>query len=211
MNDNATELVFVLDRSGSMHALVSDTIGGFNALIEKQKQEPGACVVTTALFDDRYELLHDRVPLSNILPMTEREYFARGNTALLDALGRTIDKTIHALRGIVEEERPKTVLFVIMTDGLENASREYNAARVREMVSQQQAQGWEFLFLGANMDAISAASHVGIAADRAVTYRADQVGTRLSYDVLNDTVGCVRAGAPIGARWKARIQEDEKR
>jgi len=212
MNDNATELVFVLDRSGSMHGLVSDTIGGFNALIEKQKKEPGACVVTTALFDDRYELLHDRVPLASIRPMTEREYFARGNTALLDAIGRTIDKIVRALHGIVEEARSKKVLFVIMTDGLENASREYSAARIRDMVSrQQESQGWEFLFLGANMDAISVASHVGIAADRSVTYRADRAGTRLSYDVLSDAVGSVRAGAPIGARWKQRIQEDEKR
>ena len=212
MNNNATELVFVLDRSGSMHHLVSDTIGGYNALLEKQKKEPGECVLTTVLFDDRYELLHDRVPLERIRPMTEHEYYARGNTALLDAIGQTIEKTAHALQGIAEEQRAKRVLFVIVTDGLENASREYSAARVREMVSQKQERsGWEFLFLGANMDAIQVASQFGIQADRAVTYRADRAGTSLNYDVLSDAVGSVRAGAPVGAQWKKRIQEDSKR
>jgi hypothetical protein len=212
MNEHKTELVFVLDRSGSMHHLVSDTIGGYNALLEKQKSEPGACLLTTVLFDDRYELLHDRVPLDSIRPMTEHEYYARGNTALLDAIGSTIAKTASALCGTSEEQRAKKVLFVIVTDGLENASREYSAARVREMVSQKQAQdGWEFLFLGANMDAISVAAQVGIQADRAATYRADRVGTSLNYDVLSDAVGSVRAGAPIGAQWKQRIQEDSKR
>lgn len=212
MKEDFTELVFVLDRSGSMAGLVSDTIGGFNALIEKQKREPGGCVVTTVLFDDQYELLHDRVPLERIPPITEREYYARGSTALLDAIGKTVAKTANAQRGIAEEERAGKVLFVIMTDGLENASREYSADRIRALIAaEQERSGWEFLFLGANMDAIQAAASVGIRADRAVTYRADQAGTRLSYDVLSDAVGSVRAGAPIEAHWKKRIQEDEKR
>ena len=212
MKQGLTELVFVLDRSGSMSGLVSDTIGGFNSLVEKQKKEPGACAVTTVLFDDKYELLHDSVALNGILPMTEREYFARGSTALLDAIGRSIDKTANAQRGTADEERAEKVLFVIITDGMENASREYSADRIRNMISAQKEQaGWEFLFLGANMDAIQVASHFGIAADRAVTYRADKAGTGLNYDVLSDTVGTVRTGAPIAANWKKRIQDDAKR
>ncbi len=212
MKQGLTELVFVLDRSGSMSGLVSDTIGGFNALVEKQKKESGACAVTTVLFDDKYELLHDRVSLSGVLPMTEREYYARGSTALLDAIGRSIDKTSNAQNGTAEEERAEKVLFVIITDGMENASREYSADRIREMISAKKEQhGWEFLFLGANMDAIQVASHFGIAPDRAVTYRADKAGTGLNYEVLSDTVGVVRTGAPIAANWKKRIQDDAKR
>lgn len=195
-----------------MSGMESDTIGGFNALLKKQQKEPGECVVTTALFDDRYELLHDRVPLSGVQPMTEKEYYARGSTALLDAIGRTIDKTANAQNGTAESLRAKKVLFVIITDGQENASREYRCNRISEMIADKKERfGWEFLFLGANMDAILVASTFGIAADRAVSYRPDSKGTSLNYDGVAHAACCIREGKPIAANWKKNIQEHEKR
>ncbi len=209
MKKGLTELVFILDRSGSMSGLESDTIGGFNGLLEKQKRELGECVVTTVLFDDKYELLHDRISLPSVGSITQKEYFVRGSTALLDAIGRTVDKINNAQANTSEDGRAEKVLFVIVTDGLENASREYRIDRIKAMIERQTKEhGWEFLFLGANMDAISVAAGFGIAADRAVTYRADAAGTQLNYDVLSDTVSCVRAGAPMTAKWKKRIEKD---
>jgi len=209
MKQGLTELVFILDRSGSMSGLESDTIGGFNGLLEKQTREPGECLVTTVLFDDRYELLHDRIALSSVNKITSKEYFVRGSTALLDAIGRTLDKTRNAQINTAESGRAEKVLFVIVTDGMENASREYRMDRVKEMIERQTKEsGWEFLFLGANIDAISVAAGFGIAADRAVTYRADAVGTQLNYDVVSDTVASMRAGAPLAANWKKRIEKD---
>ena len=211
MKQGLTELVFVLDRSGSMSGLESDTIGGFNGLLEKQKREPGECVVTTVLFDDKYELLHDRIALPAVSPISQKEYYVRGMTALLDAIGRTLDKTRNAQANTSESGRAEKVLFVIITDGMENASREYRIDRVKEMIERQKREsGWEFLFLGANIDAISVAAGFGIAPDRAVTYRADAAGTKLNYDVVSDTLACVRAGAPLAADWKKRIEKDEK-
>lgn len=212
MSNGTTELVFVLDRSGSMSGLERDTIGGFNSLLERQQTQPGDCVVTTVLFDDRYELLHDRVPLSNLQPMTENEYYARGSTALLDAIGRTIDKTANAQSGTLEAERANKVLFVIITDGQENASREYRCNRINEMITDKKERfGWEFLFLGANMDAISVASTFGIGADRAVSYRPDSMGTSLNYDGVSEAARSMREDRPIRANWKSRIQAHEKR
>lgn len=213
MKQGLTELVFILDRSGSMSGLESDTIGGFNALIEKQKREAGECFVTTALFDDKFELLHDRVALDAVCAITEKEYFVRGSTALLDAIGRTLDKIKNAQANTAQSGRAEKVVFVIITDGMENASREYHLDRVKQMIQRQtQEYGWEFLFLGANIDAISVAAGFGIAPDRAVTYRADAAGTRLNYSVVSDTVASVRAGAPLAKNWKRRIEEDvEKR
>ena len=208
MKQGQTELAFILDRSGSMSGLESDTIGGFNSLLDKQKRESGSCTVTTVLFDNAYELLHDRIPLSGVRNITDQDYFVRGSTALLDAIGRTVDKIVSAQRQTAETERAEKVLVVIITDGMENASREYRYERVREMIEQQQKVGWEFLFLGANIDAIKAASSFGIAADRAVNYRPDGVGTRLNYDVVSDAVCSVRAGQPLAANWKKRIQEN---
>ncbi len=208
MKQGQTELAFILDRSGSMSGLESDTIGGFNSLLDKQKRESGSCTVTTVLFDNAYELLHDRIPLSGVRNITDQDYFVRGSTALLDAIGRTVDKIVSAQRQTAETERAEKVLVVIITDGMENASREYRYERVREMIEQQQKEGWEFLFLGANIDAIKAASSFGIAADRAVNYRPDGVGTRLNYDVVSDAVCSVRAGQPLAANWKKRIQEN---
>ena len=208
MKQGQTELAFILDRSGSMSGLESDTIGGFNSLLDKQKRESGSCTVTTVLFDNAYELLHDRIPLSGVRNITGQDYFVRGSTALLDAIGRTVDKIVSAQRQTAETERAEKVLVVIITDGMENASREYRYERVREMIEQQQKEGWEFLFLGANIDAIKAASSFGIAADRAVNYRPDGVGTRLNYDVVSDAVCSLRAGQPLAVNWKKRIQEN---
>ena len=211
MKQGLTELVFILDRSGSMGGLVSDTIGGFNGLLEKQKQEQGECVVTTVLFDDKYELLHDRIPLPAVNPITHKEYYVRGMTALLDAIGLTLEKIRSAQANTAENGRAEKVLFVIITDGMENASREYRIDRVKEMIERQKREaGWEFLFLGANIDAISVAAGFGITADRAVTYRADAAGTRLNYDVVSDTVACMRSGMLLSADWKERIEKDEK-
>ena len=212
MKKGLTELVFVLDRSGSMSGLESDTIGGFNAMLEKQKALKGDCVVTSVLFDDRYELLHDRIRLAGVAPLTSESYFVRGNTALLDAIGRTIDKIGGVQQHTAPDEQAEKVLFVIITDGMENSSREYRYERVREMIERQKERyGWEFLFLGANIDAISVASRFGIAPDRAVTYCPDGEGTRLNYEAVSSAAQCVREGRPVAKDWKKSIEEDHKK
>ncbi|NLU32719.1 MAG: VWA domain-containing protein [Clostridiaceae bacterium] len=209
MKKDLTELVFILDRSGSMSGLESDTIGGYNAMLEKQKKEPGEAIVTTVLFDDRYELLHDRINLRGIKSITEREYYVRGSTALLDAVGRTIDKIRNAQKHTAEEERAEHVLFVITTDGLENASREYSYEKVRRMIEQQKYEyGWEFIFLGANIDAAAAAEQIGITRDRAADFHADSQGTMLNYEVISEAVSCLRTAHKISDNWKKRIDED---
>ena len=209
MKTNRTELVFILDRSGSMAGLEADTIGGYNAMLEKQKKEAGEATVTTVLFDDKYELLHDRIDLKGIAPITDREYYVRGCTALLDAIGRTIQKIANAQKHTAPAQRADKVLFVITTDGYENASREYSYDQIRRMVEREKTEyDWEFLFLGANIDAISTARRFGIGSDRAVNYHADSQGTQLNYQVVSETVSCMRAGAPIAADWKKRIEED---
>ena len=209
MRSDLTELVFLLDRSGSMGGLESDTIGGYNALLEKQKNVPGEAVVTTVLFDDRYELLHDRITLKGISPITGKDYYVRGNTALLDAIGMSIQKIENAHRHTDESQRPGRTLMVITTDGRENASREYTYQKVRQMIEHQKEEfGWEFLFLGANIDAIGTAGKFGITADRAVTYHADSAGTRLNYDVVSDAAACLRTSCPLDGSWKERIDQD---
>lgn len=208
-NRALTELVFILDRSGSMSGLESDTIGGYNSLLEKQKQEPGEALVTTVLFDDCVELLHDRLNLKEILPMTEKEYFVRGTTALLDAVGFTINKVVEQTRRTPREYQPQHTLFVITTDGMENASREFRVEQVRRMIEHRQERyHWEFLFLGANMDAVAAAEQFGIAEDKAVSYHADIQGTQLNYQVVGDAVSNLRANKKIDRDWKKRIEED---
>lgn len=212
MKKDLTELVFILDRSGSMSGLESDTIGGYNAMLEKQKKEPGEAVITTVLFDDEYELLHDRINLRGIAPMTDKEYYVRGSTALLDAVGKTINKIGNAQKHTAEDERAEHVLFVITTDGMENASREFNYEKVRRMIEHQKNKyGWEFLFLGANIDAVAAAESFGINRDRATNYNADSEGTLLNYEVISETVSCMRASRPISDNWKNRIDEDFKK
>ena len=210
--NNLTELVFILDRSGSMAGLESDTTGGYNAMIEKQKQLPGEAVVPTVLFDDQYELLHDRIALKGIRPITDREYYVRGTTALLDAIGKSIQKLIHVQRHTAAEARASKVLFVITTDGMENASREYTYKKIHEMISYQKAHyGWEFIFLGANIDAIETAAKFGIDADRAANYHADEAGTELNFKSVNEAVFSMRSCGTLSPNWKAEIDADYER
>lgn len=212
MKKGLTELVFILDRSGSMSGLESDTIGGYNAMLEKQKKEPGEAVITTVLFDDRYELLHDRINLRGIAPITDKEYYVRGYTALLDAIGRTINKIGNVQKHTAEDERAEHVLFVITTDGMENSSREFSYEKIRQMIEHQKSKyGWEFIFLGANIDAIATAERFGIGQDRATNYHADSEGTLLNYEVIGETVSHLRASRPISENWKDRIEEDFKK
>ena len=204
-----TELVFILDRSGSMSGLEGDTIGGFNALIEKQKKVPGKCYVTTVLFDNECETLHDRVELQQIRPMTERDYSVRGCTALLDALGGAIRHIVNIHRYARPEDVPAHTTFVIMTDGLENASRRYSSAEVKEMIRHEKEKyGWEFLFLAANIDAVETAGRMGIDADRAVNYHADSRGTRVAYEAVSAAVRMQRSGANLSPSWSQSVSED---
>ena len=207
-----TELVFILDRSGSMCGLERDTIGGFNAMIEKQKKEAGAAVVSTVLFDNESVVIHDRLPLEQVPPMTEKEYTVRGCTALLDAVGGAIRHIGNIHKYARKEDVPEKTLFVITTDGMENASRCYDYDRVRQMIRRQQERyGWEFLFLGANIDAAAEARRFGIDEDRAVNYHADSEGTSLNYEVISEAVCSVRASRPLSADWKKRIDADYQR
>ena len=204
-----TELVFILDRSGSMSGLERDTIGGFNSMIEKQKKEAGEAVVSTVLFDNESVVIHDRLPLSKVPPMTEEEYFTRGCTALLDALGGAIHHIGNVHKYARKEDVPEKTMFIITTDGYENASRRYDYHKVRKMIERQKEKyGWEFLFLGANIDAAAEAKRFGISADRAVNYKCDEEGTALNYEVIGDAVRAVRACKPLSANWKKRIDED---
>ena len=212
MKKNLTEIVFILDRSGSMAGLEDDTIGGFNAMIEKQKREPGEAYVSTILFDNHTEVIHDRVDIQKIQPMTRKEYYVRGCTALLDAVGKAIHHIGNVHKYAREEDRPEKTLFIITTDGMENASREYTYDRLKTMIERQKEKyGWEFLFLGANIDAISTAHRFGIDEDRAVDYHCDSAGTALNYEVVSEAIRTVRACAPLSRDWKARIDEDYKK
>ena len=212
MKKNLTELVFILDRSGSMAGLEQDTIGGFNTMNEKQRKEPGETLISTVLFDNETEVIHDRVPLDRVPALTEKEYYVRGCTALLDAVGGAIHHIGNVHKYAREEDRPEKTLFVITTDGMENASRHYSSDRVKQMIERQKSRyGWEFLFLGANIDAVETAGHFGIDADRAVNYHSDSEGTALNYEVLSETICAVRCSQPLGSDWKKRIDEDYQR
>lgn len=208
MKNNVTELVFILDRSGSMAGLEKDTIGGFNGMIEKQKSEDGKAFVTTVLFDNVAETLHDRVPLENVPSITEKEYFVRGSTALLDAVGQTVEHVSDIHRYAREEDVPARTLFVITTDGMENASRRFRYDDVKRLIESKKEQGWEFLFIGANIDAIGAAGSIGIDEDRAVNYRADGSGTKSVFASVCRAVGCARKSVPLADDWCAEIKED---
>lgn len=203
-----TELVFILDRSGSMGGLEKDTIGGFNSMLEKQKKEAGECYVTTVLFDHEINTLHDRVSLDQVPFMTDSDYTVRGCTALIDAIGTTIKHIESVHRYARPEDVPARTLFVITTDGLENASKEYNAGQVRKMVEEKKRMDWEFLFIGANIDAIGTAKHFGISADRAVNYHADSKGTGVVFGCVSEAVSAARACAPMCADWSREIRED---
>lgn len=211
MKTNRTELVFILDRSGSMSGLEGDTIGGFNSVLEKQKVEPGEAVVTTVLFDNEYELLHDRFDIHNVRPITSEQYFVRGSTALLDAVGKTINKIANVQRNAGEGERAGKVMFVIITDGMENASREYSYSQVKRMIAhEKEAYGWEFIFLGANIDADEVAGRYGIHRSRAVNYHADAQGIKKTYESINEAVSDVRYSKKISPDWKERAEKDFK-
>jgi len=216
MRENLTELVFILDRSGSMSGLESDTIGGFNSMIEKQQKEDGEAVVSTVLFDDRCDVLHDRIKIADVKRMTADDYYVRGCTALLDAVGGAINHIGNIQKYAREEDRPAKTLFVITTDGLENASRRYNFNEVKRMIERQKEKyNWEFLFLGANIDAIEVAGNMGISRDRAANFHSDPIGTALNYEVLEEAVSTIRrcssakmSSAFNGGSWKKRIDRD---
>ena len=211
MKKNLTELVFILDRSGSVAGLEADTIGGFNAMIEKQRGEPGEAVISTVLFDNETEVIHDRIPLDRVPRLTEKEYYVRGCTALLDAVGGAIHHIGNVHKYAREEDRPEKTLFVITTDGMENASRRYTYDKVKAMIERQRERfGWEFLFLGANIDAAREAARFGIRADCAADYHADSIGTEAVYESVCEAVCQVRRSAPLAADWKQRIDADFK-
>lgn len=213
MRKNLTEIVFILDRSGSMCGLEADTIGGFNSMIEKQKKADGEAIISTVLFDNVSEVIHDRVDIRSTQPMTEDDYTVRGCTALLDAIGGAVHHIGNVHKYARAEDVPEHTLFVITTDGMENASRRYDSETVKKMIERQKEKyGWEFLFLGANIDAVETARSVGISKDRAVNYRSDREGTALNYEVVSEAISAVRCSAPLKADWKKRIDEDyEKR
>ena len=209
MRNDLTELVFILDRSGSMHGLEKDTIGGFNSVLERNKALPGDANITTILFDHRFTLLHDRQPIRSVAPMTEADYTPAGLTALLDAVGQAIRKIDNVMAHTAEDYRAGTVQFVIITDGMENASKEYSAQRVKQMIrDRQEKDGWDFLFLGENMDAIAVAGDMGIQADRAVTAMADASGVSLQYEAVAAANVSFRQTRERSAAWKSRVEHD---
>ena len=212
MKKGLTELVFILDKSGSMGGLEKDTIGGYNSMLEKQKAVPGECLITTVLFDNHYELLHDRIDIRAGSPITEKEYAVGGSTALLDAIGRTIHKIGNAQMNTADDYRAEKVMFVIITDGEENSSREYSAEKVKAQIQRQKEKyDWEFIFLGANIDAVETAGRFGIAPDRAQNYHADSEGTALNFRVMSDAVATFRECKEMPTGWNEEIEKDYKR
>ena len=209
MKKNLTEMVFILDKSGSMSGLEADTIGGFNGMIEKQKKEEGEALVSVVLFSDESRVIYDRVDLQKVEPMTDRQYFVGGCTALIDAIGGAVHHIGNVHKYARDEDRPEHTVFVITTDGMENASRHYSSDKVKNMIQYQKDKyGWEFLFLGANIDAVETAARFGINEDRSVTFRNDARGQALNYEVLSEAVRSVRTCSPLKRDWKRRIEED---
>ncbi len=212
MKKEITELVFILDKSGSMGGLESDTIGGYNSMLKKQQDIEGECRITTVLFDNNYELLHDRIDIKAVSPITEKEYYVGGTTALLDAIGRTIHKIDNAQKHTAEDYRAEKVIFVIITDGMENSSREYTAKKIKALIEKQKEKhAWEFIFLGANIDAVETAGSYGISADRAVDYLADSEGTELNFKVMSKAVASFRKTGKIKEAYFDEIREDVKK
>lgn len=211
MKKGLTELVFILDKSGSMAGLESDTVGGFNAMLKKQKAVDGDCRITTVLFDHGYELLHDRIDIKAVGCMTEKEYCVGGSTALLDAIGKTINKIAGVQKNTAEEYRAENVMFVIITDGAENASGEYTVREIKAMIEHEKEKyGWEFIFLGANIDAVETAAKFGISADRAADYVPDSEGTALNFQAMSDTVRIFRTCGAMPQAPMERIRRDMK-
>lgn len=208
-NFSLTELVFIIDRSGSMSGLEGDTIGGFNSMIEKQKREDGECYVSTVLFDNESEVLHDRVKLENVPQMTRKDYSVRGCTALLDAIGGAIRHIGNIHKYARPEDVPGHTMFIITTDGMENASKCYDAPKIKRMIERQKEKyGWEFIFIGANIDAVETAARYGISSDRAVNYHSDSEGTRLNYEAMNEAITTLRCNATLSDDWKKNVDRD---
>jgi len=208
MKKGLTEMVFILDRSGSMSGLEKDTIGGFNSMIERQKAVEGEAVVSAVLFDHEQDVIYDRVDLKKIEPMNEKQYFVRGSTALIDAIGGAIHHIANVHRYIREEDVPEHTVFVITTDGMENCSRKYASSEVKKMIEKKTEEGWEFLFLGANIDAVETAKSFGIRKDRAVNYHSDSLGTQLNYETVSCAVSKMRACGSVPDNWSAPIEQD---
>ena len=212
MKNNITELVFILDRSGSMHGLEADTIGGFNSMLAKQKEESGKAYVSTVLFDGETKVVHDRVDIAEVKPMTDKDYTVGGCTALMDALGGAIKHTEFIHKYIRPEDVPENTLFVIITDGMENASQKFTADEVKKAVTRKKEEnGWEFIFLGANIDAVETASRYGISKDRAVDYHCDSKGTQVNFEAVSNAVSQMRCRSSVASDWAAPIQSDFKR
>lgn len=211
MKTNITELVFILDRSGSMSGLEEDTIGGFNAMLKQQQAQPGKARITTMLFDNAHDIIHDRLDLAAVGPLTPDTYFVRGSTALLDAMGKSIHKVDAVLAATAPSHRPDQVLFVIITDGMENASRRFTREQVASLIKSRRDMGWEFVFLGANMDAFTVAQGYGIAPDRAQTFHNDPEGVNLNFDTVSRLATEVRASRPIPADWNRDISERNRK
>ncbi len=211
MKKNLTELVFVLDRSGSMAGLEKDTIGGFNSMIKKQKKEKGEAIITTVLFDHENDILHDRLDIKGIKLLDENDYYVNGSTALLDCLGFTISKTLKAYKNTIDDQRPEKVIFVITTDGQENSSKEYDYKKVKTLIeSVKKEYAWEFIFLGANIDAEVEAEKFGINKDNAVNYISDAKGTNLNYQAVSDALSCYRSEKVLSKKWREQIDIDYK-
>ena len=209
MKKGLTEVVFILDRSGSMSGLEADTIGGYNSMLAKQKKEEGEAILSTVLFDDKCEVLHDRIPVGKIEPLTDEEYYVRGCTALLDAVGGAIEHIGKIHKSMPEDERPEKTLFIITTDGMENASRRYDYAKVKKMVEKKKKKhGWEFIFMGANIDAVEVAGRFGVAKNRAVRYECDGAGTQINFDVMSKMVSCARKSATVEMMEEALDDEE---
>ena len=212
MKKNLTEIIFILDRSGSMQGLEKDTIGGFNSLIEKQKKIEGDALISTVLFANKSKVIHDRVDVKDVKPMTENNYITGGCTALLDAIGNAIHHISNIHKYARKEDVPEHTLFVITTDGMENASKTYTYPKVKKLIeNQKEKYGWEFMFLGANIDAVNVASYMGIDGSRAVNFNCDSEGTELNYEVLNDAIGVLRKCSYVSADWIKRIDKDFKK
>ncbi|TWH80631.1 vWA domain-containing protein [Sedimentibacter saalensis] len=209
MKNNLTEMVFILDKSGSMSGLEQDTIGGFNSMLKRQKKEEGEALVTTVLFDNNYELLHERLNIQNVNFLSQEEYFVGGSTALLDAIGRTISRISKSISESSEQFRPGKVIFVIITDGMENSSKEFTFRKIKDMIELKKSKyAWDFIFLGANIDAAETALNLGIDEERAANFCPDSEGTMLNYKVVSEAVSNFRKGKKVEADWKSEIEMD---
>lgn len=212
MNKNLTELVFIIDKSGSMSGLENDTIGGFNSLIEKQKKETGKAIVSTILFSDVIGVIHDRLDIDQVPNLTSKDYFVCGCTALLDAIGQTLTRIIHVQENLIEDEQPGKTLFIITTDGMENSSKEYSYKKLKELINMvKEKYNYEFIFLGANIESEEEASKLGIDCDNAVTYKNDSEGIKLNYCALHEAITNVRLGDKLNKTWRENIDKDVKR